>query len=129
MRAAKYDLYIEQGATFTRDFRYRDQDNVPIDLTTYVARMKIRRTAGTANPPVYDSEATLFENTLAIDGPNGTVILSIPGTLTKDFAAPFKGAYDIEIEDSDGVVTRLVEGAVIISPGVTTAPGDPPPPP
>jgi hypothetical protein len=51
-------------------------------------------------------------------GTEGTVLLTIndADTTAFDFV---RGVYDIEVIDSDGIVTRLVEGNVELSKEVT----------
>ena len=44
MAAAQYDILIEQGATFSRTFVWKDSSEVAVDLTGYTARMQIRKT-------------------------------------------------------------------------------------
>lgn len=114
--AAQYDLVIDQGATFTRTFVYKDDDGNVIDLTDYEARMQIR-----AHPTSvqYVYSTTTDGGDLTITAGEGKVALEIPDDTTQAFPAPFVGAYDIEIESPDGVVTRLVEGSVRVTPNVT----------
>lgn len=115
MTAGIYNFTIEQGATFTRDFVYRDSNNAVVNLSGYTARMQIR--------PSKDSDTVLVEATTA----NGRLVLT-PGqgkitltlSATETDAAGFDvGVYDLEIESSSGVVTRMIEGSVIFSKQVT----------
>lgn len=110
--AAKYDLYIDQGATFTRDFIYKDSDGNVQDLTGYTAAMQIRKSPTSTGDPVLDVNPTITEL-------EGKVTLELTDEQTQALPAPFEGYYDIEIEDSGGAVTRLVQGRVFIDPNVT----------
>ena len=40
MTAAKYDIQIEQGATFRRVLRWEQSDGTPVDLTGATAKMQ-----------------------------------------------------------------------------------------
>lgn len=121
--AGRYDLYIDQGSTFTRTFVYKDSDGVPQDLTGFTARMMIRKTHNATGDPIFDSDP--FPGNLSIPTPtDGSIILSMADEDTTLLPAPFEGVWDLEIEDGSGVVTRIIEGKVITSPNVTR----PPPP-
>ncbi len=113
--AAYYDLLIEQGATLRQTFTWRGSDMTPVDLTDYTARMQIRRRK---TDSVVIHEATTENGGLTMGGTEGTVLLTIndADTTAFDFV---RGVYDIEVIDSDGIVTRLVEGNVELSKEVT----------
>jgi hypothetical protein len=110
--AARHDLYIDQGTTFTRDFIYKGSDGTPIDLTGFTAQMMIRKTATAASPAVLDVAPT-------ITALEGKITLSLTDEVTSALPAPFSGVYDLELTDGSGTVTRLVQGRVTIDPGVT----------
>jgi hypothetical protein len=113
-----YDLRIKQGATFRRSAIYRNSDRVAIDLTGYSIRAQIRAT--------YDAAQPLVALTCAIDdGPAGKFSWSLSAIQTAALAAtgsaPGKRAsyvWDMELEQA-GVVTRILQGAVYVSPEVT----------
>ena len=112
MAAANYDLYIEQGATFTLQLVWKDDEGTPIDITGYSARMQIRRNYG--SEPVIslaDGEGLVLGNTA------GTIEITITDEQTEAITIT-SGRYDLELEFG-GVVTRLIEGLVDISRGVT----------
>ena len=49
MAAGIYNFTIEQGATFTRTFKYKDSEGNPIDLVSgdgFTARMEIKDKIG-----------------------------------------------------------------------------------
>ena len=39
MAAGKYNIVIEQGATYQVEIQYKDSNNLPIDLSGYNGRM------------------------------------------------------------------------------------------
>ena len=43
MRAAFFDLTIEQGATFRQVFRWQDKSKQPFDLTGFTAKLMMRQ--------------------------------------------------------------------------------------
>ena len=70
MAAGKYNFTIEQGATFTRVFRYKQADGTPIDLSEATdLRMQIRENIGSANPVT--SGSFDLSNGFTISAPEG----------------------------------------------------------
>lgn len=116
MVAAVHDITIEQGATFLMSLLWKDNAGAPINLTGYTARMQVRRK--------YNSDAALLSFTtengaITLGGAAGTIAVSGLATLTDDLPAPSTGVYDLELVGPTGVVKRLVQGSVYISPEVT----------
>lgn len=115
MSAGKLNLIIEQGATFDEVLTWKDANDDPINLTNYTARMSIKDD--------YDGAELLSLTTanqrLVLGGAAGTITFNVSATDTA--ALTFDEAiYDLELEDSGGVVERLVEGNVKLNRNVTT---------
>jgi hypothetical protein len=122
MIAGIYNLFIEQGATFTRliEIEYPDPTDIttmlPYNLDAHSASMQIRRTVDSSTPQI-----TLTSSNGRIEmQPGGTenamrLVLSPEetSTLTSD------GVYDLEIEDAGGDVKRVLRGNVTLSLEVT----------
>lgn len=106
---------IEQGATFTNRFTYKDSTGVAINLTSYTARMQIRASVKAATTL---AELTTANGGIVLGGAAGTIDLLLTATQTAAITAK-RGVYDLELIDVSGVVLRLVEGAVEFSPEVT----------
>ena len=115
MTAAVRDLVIEQGATFYQPLRWKDSNGDPIDLTNYTARMQIRRNYET---DVVITELTTENGRIELGGAAGTINLIIPAAITEalDFS---EAVYDLELEDQDGHLTRLLQGQMTLSREVT----------
>lgn len=116
MVAAVHDITIEQGATFQLSLIWKASTGTPINLTGYTARMQVRRK--------YNSDLPLLSFTtengaITLGGVAGTINVSGLATLTDDLPAPAPGVYDLEMIGPTGLVTRLVQGGVYISPEVT----------
>lgn len=110
MSAGIYNFTLNQGATFSRQMTVKE-NNSPLNLTGHTAAMQLRST--------YDSSTVALSMTAAvINATEG--ILSISATATAT-AALEEGiyVYDLEITTSAGVVTRLLQGQVTVSPEVT----------
>lgn len=108
----RYDLRINQGETFRVSIPVLDADGDPVPLTGLTARGQIRSYAAS---PTALYEWSTAELNVAFD--DSDVVLTVPAA---DSAAwTFRTAqWDLELDD-DGVVTRLVEGHVIVYPEIT----------
>lgn len=115
MPAAIHNILIEQGSTFKLNLTWKDSDDVPVDLTGYSARMQVR-------PTVESSDVLLNLNTangsIVLGGDAGTIAVTAAATQTEKITGR-RAVYDLEVEASNGVVTRLLQGAVAISLEVT----------
>lgn len=114
-----YNLYIDQGATYSRVFFWQQGGcstvggPLPVNITGYTAAMQIR--AAPLSPTVlYDAT-----NDLTLGGIFGSITLTIPATDTEGFTW-WQGAYDLLLTSAGGQGTRLLQGNVFVSPGVTT---------
>jgi len=113
--AARYDITIEQGATFTFDLEVQG-----INLTTgYTVRMQ-GRTSHAATTTVFSlTNASGITITHSGQG-HSHIIPVISATATAAISAPMAGVYDIEYQEtSTGIVTRILEGSFYVTPEVT----------
>jgi hypothetical protein len=114
MSAAKQNLVIDQGADWFITFTYKDAAGLPINLTGFSSKMQLRTNHS-------DSVAVL-----SLSSGEGMTIDSLLGKISVHATATQTGAiafgdyfYDLEITSSGGVVTRLIEGRISVSPQVT----------
>jgi hypothetical protein len=109
----KYNMICPQGTTFSKQLKYTI-DNVPVDLTTYAARMQVREK--------YTSKTSVINITtenggITLGGDEGTIDLYISDEVTSlIFAKDY--VYDLELVSSSNVY-RLIEGKFIVTPEVT----------
>lgn len=126
MSAGTYNLVIEQGATFVRIFLWQVGDSTdcscttagtgtPVDLTGFSASLQIRQTPQSATVLYAGSTAN---GNIVLGGTDGTITLTIPATTTSSFSW-LRGVYDLILTSSGGIVTRLLQGSVTVSPDVT----------
>jgi len=113
--AVTYDIEIEQGATFSRLFRWKDSAGDPVDLTGYTARMQIRRKYSSTT---VEYSATTENGDIVLGDALGTIQLDISAANTALLTCS-SGVYDLELIASDNVVTRFVQGTVTVSREVT----------
>ena len=115
MSAGKWNFTIEQGATFVRSLNWTQKDKTPIDITGYTAKMQIRKAPSDSNVLL---ELSTANNRITIDGLNGGVELFITATDTGAINW-VGGVFSLELTSPTGTVTRLLEGAVSVSPEIT----------
>lgn len=110
MAAGKYNILIQQGATFNLSVIMKDGYGAVTDLSGYTARSQIREKV--------DSPTPLVTITCSIPTPqNGRILMTIPAATTT--ALNYKSAvYDLEIE-KDGVIDRVLQGNAVLSKEVT----------
>lgn len=113
--AEMYELNINQGANLSLEIALKNQDQTPVNLTGYVARMQLRTSYVSPNIAL---ELTTENGRLIITPLSGIITLSLSATTTAALAAK-KYVYDLEIVSSTGFVTRVLQGEAIVSPEVT----------
>lgn len=114
MDTGEYDLLINQGATYERVIRAKDDSGEYVDLSEgYSARSQIRRHKGDAEPQ-HDIEPEI----IPLEPEGNGILISISDTVTAGFDFE-RGVWDLELIDGTGKVTRILEGIVIVSKEVT----------
>lgn len=117
MSAVQQSITIEQGATFLLELIWKNPDETPINLTGYTARMQVRKKYADT---VKVLDLTTQNGKIVLTPLQGKINVTIPATDTANVTIK-TGVYDLELESSTGVVTRLIEGSVTVTPEVTRA--------
>jgi len=104
------ELHIDAGSTFSTDVTVNDGSGIPINLSNYQARAQLRKS--------YYSTTAIDFVVVKTDASAGILNMSISAANTANIR-PGRYVYDVEIESSANVVTRIFEGIVVVSPGVT----------
>jgi hypothetical protein len=107
--AIKANLFIDQGATYATQLFLTDTDGSAVNLTGYTAAAQMRKHYTSSN-------AVSFSTTITPE--SGGVILTLTANATANLNAG-RYVYDVELTDSLGRISRIVEGVVTISPNVT----------
>lgn len=114
MPAAKLNLTVEQGVTFSKRLVWRDPKRRPVNLNGYTAKMQIRSNS--------TSDQVLFElstenGRITMPG-NGVIQLSISVADTFEVAG---GSYDLVLfaPGDNAEQYRLIQGKVVVSPAIT----------
>lgn len=107
--AIKANIVIDQGSTFQTSINVTDDNDNVVNLTGYSANAQMRKHYTSSNS---------FSFTTSISPTLGIVTLSMTANTTNSIT-PGRYMYDCELTDTNGAVTRLVEGVVTVTPGVT----------
>ena len=106
--AAKINLVIDQGTTFNTTFVIHNDADEPINFTGYAANSQMRKAYSSSN--AYSFGISL--------GSEGQVSLTMSANTTGSITAG-RYVYDVEVQDTNSVRSRIVEGIVTVTPQVT----------
>jgi len=108
--AAFTELLIEQGATFSTTVNVEDTAGAAINLFGYSASSQMRKS-------FYATSNTRITS-IVTGNANGEITLSMTAANTANLT-PGRQVFDLLITSPASVKTRVVEGIIVISPGVT----------
>ena len=108
--AAYTEILIEQGATFSTTVNVEDTTGAAINLYGYSASSQMRKS-------FYATSNTIITSTITGNA-NGEITLSMTAANTVALT-PGRQVFDLIITSPTNVVTRVIEGVIVISPGVT----------
>ena len=114
MSAATNNFVIDQGSDWYATFVYKDSGGTAINLTGYTAALQIRDTYADSTTDL----SLTSTSGITITGATGTLAVRATAAQTAVIAAG-QYVYDLEITSSGGIVTRLVQGKISVSPQVT----------
>lgn len=114
MTAGIYDIVIEKGATWNPVITWKDSAGAAINLTGYSARLQIREKVTSSSALV----SLTSSSGITLGGAAGTItpLISSTDTAALSFTT---GVYDLELISGSGVVYRVLQGKVTVSPEVT----------
>ena len=108
--ATKANIVIDQGTTFSTTINLTDDDDLPIDLTGYTGRSKMKKHYTSSNSHSF---------TVSLGGNTGILTLALSANQTSNIV-PGRYVYDVELVNASNVISRIVEGIVTVTPEVTT---------
>lgn len=106
------NLTIDQGSTFKANIDVTDADGDALNLTGYTVAGQVRKNYNSSTATDFTASVTNVSD--------GVIQISLTGTQTNGLKAG-RYVYDVEITSSSGEVTRVIEGQVEVTPGVTRA--------
>ena len=107
--AIKANLVVDQGATFNSTIDLTDPAGEVFNLTGYTVAAQMRKNYASSTSTTFTSSHSSTE---------GEIFLTLSSTTTAAIE-PGRYLYDVEITSPGGVVTRVVEGVVTVTPGIT----------
>lgn len=106
--AVKTNLVIDQGSDFSVTINVTDANNAPISLQYFAGAAQMRK---------YYTSSRFYP--FEVQVANGAVTLSMNSALTNTIT-PGRYVYDCELTSTNAnQVSRILEGIVTITPGVT----------
>jgi len=106
--AQSINIYMDQGASFVTTFNIVDANNIPVNLSIYTPKSMMRLSY--ASTTSYSFSANCFVN--------GAIILTMNAATTANISSG-RYVYDVDLTDSSGNVSRVVQGIVTLTPSVT----------
>ena len=113
-RPTESNLEIFKGMTFEHRFAYVDENDAPINITGYTARMQLREEWDSPDPAIISLTDT---GGIAISGTLGVCDVTITATQTAALTVD-KAVYDLEIVNGPKVI-KLARGKIKIYPEAT----------
>lgn len=107
--ATKANLLIDQGATFSTTVTVTDDEGIAMNLSGYTGAAQIRKHYTSSNSVNFS---------VSIAGSDGEVTLGLTANATS-LISPGRYVYDCEITNGNGIVSRILEGIVTVTPEVT----------
>lgn len=108
--STKVNLIIEQGTTYNQEIELSDSSGNSINLYGYSANAQIRKHYTSLNVA-----ATFVCNVMS----NGLIIISLDANSTANIWYG-RYLYDIVLTNANGVITRVQEGIVTVTPQITS---------
>lgn len=103
-------MLIEQGATFSTTVNVEDSAGAAVNLAGFSASSQMRKS-------YYATSNTIITSTITGNA-NGEITMSMTAANTANLT-PGRQVFDLLITAPNGTKTRVIEGIIVVSPGVT----------
>lgn len=110
MSAISINLSVNQGSDYDATFTITNENGAPLNLNGYIAEAKLRKTHTSSESQSFTIEF--------LDRVAGVIKISLTNQQTSLLKA-YRYVYDIVITSPNGTKTRVIEGLIEVSPGVT----------
>ncbi len=108
--AGYLEIAMDQGASFNTTVTLIEANSATRNLVSATVASQMRKS--------YQSIVAFDINTVVADGANGVISLSMSEAATANLKAG-RYVYDVKTTDTQGYSQRVLEGIVVVSPGVT----------
>ena len=110
--AAYTELIMDQGASFNNVINLTDDlSNASLNILGYTVRSQMRRS-------YYSANATANITCTITNSSNGEITMSMTAANTTLIKAG-RYLFDLETVDRDGIVNRVLEGIITVTPQIT----------
>lgn len=116
MAVAKQNLTVYQGADYRKVLTFKDESQNLMDLTGYTFRGQVK-VAYSDSLPTLTIAFTLRDQTL--EQGKVDMLIAAADTSALSIAKKAKYIYDVEMLDTNGKITRILEGEIALHPEVT----------
>jgi len=104
------ELLINQKASFNTTITIEESNGTARNLAGYSANTEMRKS--------YASDSVVTITTTISDSANGVIDISLTKAQTTNLTAG-KYVFDLVTTNPSGITQRILEGIVVVSPGVT----------
>lgn len=104
------NLTLEQGTDYEVDFTIRNDDGTPLNLTGYASSCYMKKN--------YTSSTSYPFTVSFIDRLAGEIAIGMGRSITSQISEG-RYVYDITLTSPSNIRTRVIQGNIIVSPGVT----------
>lgn len=118
MPAATYNFSIEKGTAFVISFEYQADNNSPINLTNWAARLRWKEDQEEPTIRTFLTSTRNSSYEFTIQPLKGRIILKIPATQTAQYDFGL-ATYDLELQEPNDLydgggkkVFRILEGTI-----------------
>lgn len=105
-----FNITIPQGADFSETFVSKESDGSTSTLTGFTGTARMRKHPAATTSSAFSVTITASTGEVAIAMTSGVTVGLEPG----------RHVYDVRLESPSGAVTRMVEGMVFVTAGITT---------
>jgi hypothetical protein len=106
------ELYMDQGVDFSTTIAINDDDsNLPQNTVGYIVTSKLKKSLLSANA------SETFVCTIS-DGANGEILMEMASANTANLK-PGRYFFDVKVIDTSNLTSRLIEGIIVVTPGIT----------
>ena len=116
MPAAEYNFNIEKGTAFVISFEYQDDNNAPINLTNWCARLRWKDSNNVIT--TFNSNTSNSNYEFTVDPLLGKIFLRIPASVTAAYTFT-NASYDLELQEPNDLysgggkkVFRILRGTI-----------------
>ena len=110
--AAYVELIMDQGATFNNIINLSDDiNNEAVNVSGFTVRSQMRRS-------YYSANATANITCTITNATQGEITMNLNANTTANIKAG-RYLFDLEIVDTLGSVSRVLEGIITVTPGIT----------